>query len=150
MNSLSIFNELQPIYKDKLVMSTDTTAFIITQNQLIALLSTLKTHYGFNLLALLTAVDYPDHYQMVYHLMSLKSADMVTIHVDLSKTSPKVPSIVSLWSAANVQEREVYDMFGITFDGHPYLKRILNPDDFTEFPLRKSFVLKSIDRQSLS
>ena len=150
MNSASIFNELHPIYKDKLHLSTDTTALIITQDQLIAFLSTLRTRHDFNLLALLTAVDYPDHYQMVYHLMSVKSADIVTVQVDLSKTSPTVPSIVSLWSAANVQEREVYDMFGIIFNGHPYLKRILNPDDFTEFPLRKSFVLQSVNRQSLS
>ncbi len=150
MNIAALFNELQPIYKDKLLLSTDTTALIITQDQLISLLSTLRTRHGFNLLALLTAVDYPDHYQMVYHLMSTKSADMVTVQVNVSKSSSRVPSIVSIWSAANVQEREVYDMFGITFDGHPYLKRILNPDDFTEFPLRKSFVLQSVNRQSLS
>jgi NADH-quinone oxidoreductase subunit C len=54
-----------------------------------------------------------------------------------------------LWAAAIVQEREVYDMFGILFEGHPKLTRILNPDDFTEFPLRKTFTLKTPDRQDI-
>ncbi len=150
MTITELFNLLVPVYNDKLTLSTDSNSLIITPDQLIALLTTLKTHHEFALLTLLTAVDQPDHYQMVYQLMSIKSADVVSVHVHVNKSTLKAPSIVSLWSAANVQEREVYDMFGIIFDGHPHLTRILNPDDYTEFPLRKTFILQSVDRQRLS
>jgi NADH-quinone oxidoreductase subunit C len=102
------------------------------------------------MLADLTAIDREDSFEMVYHLMSLETADIVTVKVMLTKTAASIDSIVSIWAAANVQEREVFDMFGIQFNGHPNLTRILNPEDYTEFPLLKSFVLTSIDRQTLS
>ena len=143
-----MFNSLQKTFKEAISISADQKALIITADQLIALLTILKKEQGFNMLAALTAVEHTDNYEMIYHLMSLETADIVTIKVIVPKSSPKAPSIVTLWAAANVQEREVYDMFGIIIEGHPNLKRILNPDEYTEFPLRKSLVLTSVDRQT--
>ena len=124
------------------------TEYKVDSKELISTLTKLKTEQGYSFLSDLTSADYPENYEVLYHLMCMETAELVVIKVNLSKVNPRIHSVTSLWSSANVLEREVYDMFGITFEGHPNLKRILNTDDFTEFPLQKKFVLESIDRQS--
>lgn len=108
----------------------------------LAVIGQLK-EWGYNYLADITAVDYEEVFTCVYHLMSLNHFGMLKIKVELDKKDPQIPSIVDYWPAANVQEREVYDMFGIKFVGHPNLKRILCPDDFQGHPLRKDFEYQS-------
>lgn len=98
--------------------------------------------YDFGVLVNLTSVDYPENFTVVYHLNSLTHLHKVTVKVQLDKANPQLPSITSVWNAANVQEREVYDLMGIVFTGHPNLKRILLADDFVGHPLRKDFKLQ--------
>ena len=94
----------------------------------------------FDYLMSLTAVDWTDRFEVVYHLYSIPHRHYVTLKVKLAKDKPVMPTVTSVWRAADWQEREVYDMFGIEFEGHPDLRRILTDEDFEGFPLRKDFV----------
>ncbi len=90
-----------------------------------------------------TATHWPDEPQpmeLVYHLCSYATGDRLRIKTRVGDSTP-VPSLAGLWKSADWNEREVYDMFGIQFEGHPDLRRILMPDDYTDFPLRKEFPL---------
>ena len=96
--------------------------------------------YKFDYLMNLSSVDYPENFTVVYHLTSMKYKHYLTVKVEISKEEPCwVPSVSSIWKAAQVQEREVYDLMGIIFTDHPDLRRILLPDDFVGHPLRKDF-----------
>lgn len=101
-----------------------------------------NSNYDFKILVNLTSVDYPENFTVVYHLNSLTYLHKLTVKVQLDKANPQLPSITSVWKAADVQEREVYDLMGIVFTGHPNLKRILLADDFVGHPLRKDFKLQ--------
>jgi len=96
----------------------------------------------FDYLMSLTAVDWPalGGLDVVYHLYSISQKRYVTLKVRVDKEKPVMPSVTSIWKAANWQEREVYDMFGIRFEGHPDLRRILLEPDWDGFPLRKDYV----------
>ncbi len=100
-------------------------------------------NYDFKVLMNLNSVDYPENFTVVYHLNSLTHLHKLTVKVELDKADPQVPSITSVWKAANVQEREAYDLMGIVFTGHPNLKRILLVDEFVGHPLRKDFKLQA-------
>ena len=98
---------------------------------------------GYDLLLDVSAVHWPGQPQpmeIVYHLYSVAHNDRLRLKARCGDTGP-VPSVASLWRSAAWNERETYDMFGIVFDGHPDLRRILMPDDYTDFPLRKEFPL---------
>lgn len=118
---------------------------LIDQAHLIDVMRVLKEDaaYDFDMLSNLTAVDYPEYFEMVYHLFSRASNSVVSVKVRLNKEKPTVSSITVLWPSANFQEREVYDLMGIQFDGHPDLRRILLPDDFEGHPLRKDYQAKA-------
>jgi NADH-quinone oxidoreductase subunit C len=91
-------------------------------------------------LELLSGVDFKDRIEVVYVLYSMKHHHRYTIKCPLSREEPSVPSVESLWGVANWHEREAYDMFGIVFEGHSDLSRILCPDDWEGYPLRKDYV----------
>lgn len=96
----------------------------------------------FQILVDLTAVDYVDEverFEIVYHFLSLRRNHRLRVKVRVHEDDPEVPSLVSLWSGANWLEREVWDMFGIRFKGHPDLKRILMYEEFQGHPLRKDY-----------
>ncbi len=97
----------------------------------------------FNLLVDITAVDWMDsresRFEVVYQLLSLSKLWRLTVSVPVSESAPEVPSVVSLWAGANFLEREVWDMFGIRFAGHPDLRRILMYEEFVGHPLRKDY-----------
>ena len=78
----------------------------------------------------------------MYLLTNVDSNERVTVRTFLDEPNLTVPSVVALWEGANWLEREVYDMFGIVFEGHPDLRRILLPDEFTAFPLRKDYPMQ--------
>ena len=80
-----------------------------------------------------------DHLESIYHFRSLRNNWLLQIRVKVPNDNPRVPSLVSVYPSANWLERETYDLFGIVFEGHPDLRRILLDDDFFGFPLRKSF-----------
>ena len=100
---------------------------------------------AFDYLIDVTAVHWPDDPQpieMVYHLYSYTRRDRLRLKARCADQGP-VPSLSAVWQSAAWNERETYDMFGIKFEGHPDLRRILMPDDYTDFPLRKEFPLYS-------
>lgn len=96
----------------------------------------------FNFLSDVTCVDwYPSEprFEIVYHLLSMQQKDRVRLKVKLSGSDPSLESITSVWPAANFFEREVFDLFGVRFQGHPYLRRILMPEDWEGHPLRRDY-----------
>src|SRR5579864_383458 len=96
----------------------------------------------FNFLSDITCVDwYPrePRFDVVYHLLSIPKKERVRLKVRLNSASPVVESLTSIWPGANYFEREVFDLFGIRFSGHPYLRRILMPEDWEGYPLRKDY-----------
>ena len=96
----------------------------------------------FNFLSDITCVDwYPaePRFEVVYHLLSIPKKERVRLKVRLDSASPSVESLTPIWPGANYFEREVFDMFGIRFTGHPYLRRILMPEDWEGYPLRKDY-----------
>jgi NADH-quinone oxidoreductase subunit C len=97
--------------------------------------------YGFDYLNSLTAADHKTHFSVVYHLTALEAGRRLSFKVDLDdRENPLLPSVISVWRGADLQEREVFDMFGITFSGHPNLKRLFLWDGFPGYPLRKDWV----------
>jgi NADH-quinone oxidoreductase subunit D len=104
---------------------TDKGHFHLPIHQLIEIMTELKNSFGFDYLANVTAVDYPDHFHVVYDLCRTGLADMLHIIVQVNRENPQIPSMVPIWGGAVWQEREVYDLMGIVFTGHPDLRRIL-------------------------
>ena len=97
---------------------------------------------SFNFLADVTCVDwYPSEprFEVVYSLLSHKNKQRIRIKVSLSGEDTVVDSLTELWPGADMFEREVFDLFGIRFQGHPYLRRIMMPDDWKGHPLRKDY-----------
>ena len=96
--------------------------------------------YKFNYLTSVTAVDYYDYFEVVYHLTSIDHNHSLILKTRCPREKPILPSVVRLWQAADLQEREIYDLFGITFEGHPNLKRIVLWEGFQGHPLRKDYL----------
>ncbi len=114
-----------------------------TPADLIGALSALKHERGFTHLALLTAVDKGEGsgIELVYGLTRRSDATTVVLKVAVASAAPSIPSVAGLWTGAAPLEREVYDLFGVRFEGHPNLRRIVLRDDFVGHPLRKDFEL---------
>jgi NADH-quinone oxidoreductase subunit C len=96
----------------------------------------------FDFLSDLTCVDwYPSQprFEVVYHLLSIPRKQRVRLKVQVSGDDPVVQSVTSVWPAANFFEREIFDLFGVRFDGHPYLRRLLMPEAWEGHPLRKDY-----------
>ncbi|HWP58793.1 MAG TPA: NADH-quinone oxidoreductase subunit C [Candidatus Acidoferrales bacterium] len=96
----------------------------------------------FEVLSDLTALDLPkeDRIQVVYHLYSYTHRHQAVLKVNLPRAASRVSTVESVWKAANWFEREVFDLFGVVFEGHSDLRRILLPEDWVGFPLRKDYV----------
>ena len=91
-------------------------------------------------LVLITSCEKKSGYQSIYSLHSTKSKKSIRIKVTVPKNNPIVPTISHIWSTADWFEREAYDMMGIIYTGHPNLKRILNPENWEGYPLRKDYI----------
>jgi NADH-quinone oxidoreductase subunit C len=98
-------------------------------------------------LELLGGVDYKDRIEVVYVLYSMKHHHRYTLKCRLSRENPIVHTVESVWAVANWHEREAFDMFGIVFEGHSDLRRILCPDDWEGYPLRKDYKFPKIYRE---
>ena len=95
----------------------------------------------FAFLTAVTAVDYVEHFELVYHLLSMRRNHSVVLKAQCpGREEPTVPSVVSLWQGADFQEREIWDLMGVRFEGHPNMKRILLWEGFPGHPLRKDFL----------
>jgi NADH-quinone oxidoreductase subunit C len=95
---------------------------------------------GFDLLQLVSGVDWKDRFEVVYHLTSLQYGHRVTLKAVLPHDDPHIGSVAELYPTADWHERETYDLMGIVFDGHPELRRIYLPEDWEGHPLRKDYV----------
>jgi NADH-quinone oxidoreductase subunit C len=100
-----------------------------------------RPEFKFDLLSGVTAVDYIDHFELVYHLTSLpmNSRAVLKTKCGWGREEPTVPSVTPVWRGAELQEREIWDLMGIRLEGHPNLKRIMLWEGFPGHPLRKDF-----------
>jgi NADH-quinone oxidoreductase subunit C len=143
------------VLKERLGADTVTTSefrdnrrVLVPPAQLFAALKCLKEECGFDMLAELTAADYlyypnaRDRFGVMYILLSTATGERIVVKTYLNEPDLAVPSAYPLWRGADWLEREVYDMYGIVFEGHPDLRRILMPEEFTAFPLRKDYPLR--------
>jgi NADH-quinone oxidoreductase subunit C len=124
------------------IVKADIDCVVIKSESLLAITSFIKKAPGleFDYLSTLTSVDYGEYFELVYHLVSLRhNHSLVVKTLCYQRDEPVVPSVVSLWRGADLQEREVFDLFGIRFSGHPNMKRIVLWDGFTGHPLRKDY-----------
>ncbi len=121
---------------------------VVPADQLLETARYLKQEQSFDMLIDITCVDYlhyrgaTDRFGLVVLLASTTESLRLTLRVMLNEPQPTVSSLTSLWQSANWLEREVWDMFGIHFEGHPDLRRILLPEAFTTHPLRKDYPLQ--------
>jgi len=123
--------------------------FVTTKDVIINVLSFLKNDLNFNFLTDITAVHYPEKEHgiaVVYHLHNMAERLRVRIKVFISEQNPTIPTATVVWKGANWMERETYDFFGIKFEGHPDLRRILNMDDLGVYPMLKQYPLEDPNR----
>jgi NADH-quinone oxidoreductase subunit C len=142
------FNDLKFHLEDKLeiqniqfVEALNEFTLIVPSQQLIDVIGILKHSAKFLQLTDLTAVDYPSRpkrFEIVYHLLNMHRNARLRVKTSIHENEA-VPSLCRIYNAANWYEREVFDMFGITFDQHPNLQRILTDYDFEAYPMRKDF-----------
>lgn len=125
----------------------DNCRMVVAGEQLYAILEFLKEE-GFNQLSELGAADYlnypdaKDRFGVWYCLLNVTTGQRVIVKTFVNDPDPTLPSVFTLWKGADWMEREVYDMYGITFQGHPDLRRVLLPDGYTAHPLRKDYPLR--------
>ena len=117
-------------------------AVYIGADELVAFLTFLRDDTALQLTRMenVTAVDWKDRFEMVYHLFSPVHMHWLTVKVTLPHDAPVVPSATAVFPGVEFEEREVYDLMGISFTGHPDLRRVFHHEDFVGHPLRKDFV----------
>ena len=124
------------------------TRVVVPAASIYQVLATLKENLGFDLLVDVTCVDYlyyrgaKDRFGLVYLLANPQTNERIIVRTFAGDPEPTVPSVVPLWEGANWLEREVWDLFGIRFTGHPDLRRIVLPEEFAAHPLRKDYPLQ--------
>jgi NADH-quinone oxidoreductase subunit C len=126
----------------------DNHRLVVAPEKLFDALEALKDRGGFDFLSDVTAVDYlnypeaTDRFGVIYILVNTATGERVVVKTHVNEPGPRLPSAFPLWKGADWMEREVYDMYGIVFDGHPDLRRILMPEGFEHYPLRKDYPLR--------
>jgi len=125
------------------IIESSQNSLVVKSESWLEVATFLKTTPGFDFdyLTSITAVDYYDYFEVVYQLTSIKHNHSLVVKTRCyGRDNPTVPSVVSLWRGADFQEREIYDLMGIRFEGHPNLKRIFLWEGFHEHPLRKDYL----------
>lgn len=115
---------------------------VVKRESLIGVCKYLRDELGFDMMTDLCGADYPgrkERFEVVYHLYSVDTAKRLRVKVRISENDAVVPTVSNIWKAANWFEREAYDLFGINFEGHPNLKRILCHHEFEGHALRKDY-----------
>jgi len=124
------------------VTGSDETAVFVRSQALLDVAHFIKESLNLDYLNSITAVDYIDYFQLTYHFTSITNNQSLVLKTKCDeRENPRVPSVVSLWQGADFQEREIYDLMGISFEGHPNMKRIFLWEGFQGHPLRKDFIL---------
>jgi NADH-quinone oxidoreductase subunit C len=126
----------------------DNTRLHVAPSRVFELLQALHEDHGFDMLVDITGIDYlyypdaVDRYGVVYSVLNLTTGQRLHVKTMLNEPALELPSVFSLWKGADWLEREIFDMYGIRFEGHPNLRRILMPDEFAAYPLRKDYPLR--------
>ena len=125
------------------IIESNRNSLIVKSDSLLAVAAFLKNTPGldFDYLNYITAIDYYNHFEVVYQLTSLEHNHSLVFKTRCyQRDNPALPSVVSLWRGADFQEREIYDLMGIKFEGHPNMKRIVLWEGFQGHPLRKDYL----------
>ncbi|WP_099364992.1 NADH-quinone oxidoreductase subunit C [Sphingobacterium sp. 1.A.4] len=149
-----VISKLQAAFGDKVYNFSEPKGLLTLETDretIIDLLMMIKEDEFMQFIYLtdITAVHYPElekEYAVVYHVHSLIHNVRIRIKVFITAADPRIPTASFLWNGANWMERETYDFFGIQFEGHPDLRRILNMDDLGVFPMRKEYPLEDPNR----
>lgn len=152
MNSSEIFEKINKHWNERLKNSfigIDIPTFVISKEELLPFMNFIKKdeELSFDLINDITAVDYPNkalRFELVYHIFSIKNNERIRVKTAVEDGGP-VESVTSVWKGAEWLEREVFDMFGIKFNNHPDLRRILMNEDYKYHPLRKEFPLQGYE-----
>lgn len=147
MQTKEIYNKLQSKFGEKIIELVESEAgsdsfinIVSSAVKEITMFLRDDKDMQFDYLSLLSGMDYKDSFGVVYHLYSIPLKHKIVLKVKLNREKPIVPSIERVWKTANWHERETFDMFGIEFEGHSDLERILCPDDWEGYPLRKDYI----------
>ena len=143
-----------PAWVTNIVDALDEVAVYVPRENIVDVCWFLKTRHQFDMLMDLNGNDLgaeeEPRFEVIYHLFSTKTYQRIRLKVLLSDEDPHVNTVTTVWRTADWHERETYDMFGVIFDGHPDLRRILLPSDFDGHALRKDYPLRGFEPYSLS
>jgi NADH-quinone oxidoreductase subunit C len=141
-----------PLFSDaieKVVVDRGELTLFIKAARLVDVANILRDQLRFEMCVGVNGIHFPEEtsreLHAVYSLLSITRNQRIRLEVCVSEKEPHIPSVVDVWAGANWHERETYDMFGIVFDNHPGLTRILMPDDWSGFPQRKDYPLGGIE-----
>ena len=147
MTNDEIKNKIEAIFKDlvlSVILSAQGEVILVAKPETyLSIAKSLKEikEFTFDHLSSLTAVDYPkdNKITVVSHLWSYHHKHQLTLKLDVARSNPVAPTLENIWKSANWLEREVFDLYGVVFEGHSDLRRIMMPDDYQKYPLRKDF-----------
>lgn len=153
MEPLEIAEKIKERFPDEVVDITqfmDQVSVTVKREKIVDICRYLHgdPHIYMNYLSDLCGGDYPDRkfrFEIVYNLYSIKHRHRIRLKALVPESNQSIDSVVCVWAGANWHERETYDMYGIVFKGHPDLRRILLPEDWEGFPLRKDYPLKGFE-----
>ncbi len=151
MGPPELVERLRRRFPDAVLVRGD-VSFVVERGELVDALTFLRDEddLSFGFLSDVTATDWPGRlprYWLAYHLLSLEHRHRVRVKAGLAEEDATAPSVTTLHPTANWLEREVFDFFGVAFEGHPDLRRILMPDDWDGHPLRKDYALGGVGTQ---
>jgi NADH-quinone oxidoreductase subunit C len=141
LSGLEIAKQIGEQFPDAVTDSNETAVFVRSE-ALMDVARSIKESLNLDYLNSITAVDYLDYFELTYLFTSITNNHSLVLKTRCDeRENPKLPSVVSLWQGADFQEREIYDLMGIAFEGHPNMKRIFLWDGFQGYPLRKDFII---------
>lgn len=149
--TVTLVKEKFPQAVVEIVEFRDEQTIVLNAASLLSVCTYLQKTLRYDFLSTITAVDWPERaprFDVVYQLLSLTNQAVLRLKVRVGEKGeehPTVPSVTSIWPGANWYEREVFDLFGLTFEGHPDLRRIMMPPEWTTHPLRKDYPLSGFD-----
>jgi len=145
MESLQIYGRLKERFGDRVLETVEKKPdpFVVIEPAALAEISRYlrdDPELAMDCLSNESGVDYKDRVEVVYHVFSYRLRHAAVLKVRLPRENPRVDTVEGIWNSANWMEREIFDLLGVTFDGHSDLRRILMPEDWPGHPLRKDFV----------
>jgi NADH-quinone oxidoreductase subunit C len=124
---------------EEVAMTVDFPTLTVSKEQFLPICRFARDELGFDSPQNVNAIDRRTHFEVVYHLYSMRERRFLGLKVKLDREEPHIPSAFGIWRGVDWHEREVFDLFGVIFEGHPDLRRILMPDDWEGHPMRKDY-----------